>query len=270
MAKTVRIAASQRVRLYVSLFVLSALCALAMWNSGPYLANPLRLFGGRGSGAHVYQATIRTDHSGSDRPVVIQSFSSASIPQKYVSSVQSIRAHNPSYHYLFFADNEMEPFLRQHYPAYLSSFRKLPMFIQKLDYFRYIAVYHFGGFYFDLDMRAMRSLDELLKFDCVFPLEYQVTKLYGAPVTCRYPLTPFALIATNIIIATTAHAAITCATRRASATTARARARCPTCATRSTAWQPTSLWGNTPSTPRRGAPSSGSSPTAFTRARTRT
>lgn len=187
MAKVVRLAYFPRARLYLALFALCLLCLVALLRSGSRLADYLRLLGSSGtSGTHVYQETIRKDYIGSpDKPVVIQSFSSSSIPDKYVSSVQSIRAHNPSYHYLFFTDSEMEPFLRQYYPAYLVSFNKLPMFIQKLDYFRYIAVYHYGGFYFDLDMRVTGSLDELLKFDCVFPLEYQVTKHYDSPVVCR-------------------------------------------------------------------------------------
>ncbi len=37
--------------------------------------------------------------------------------------------------------------------------------------FRYLAVYRFGGFYFDTDVLLASSLEDLLGLDCVFPFE---------------------------------------------------------------------------------------------------
>ena len=43
--------------------------------------------------------------------------------------------------------------------------------IQRYDFFRYLAVYHFGGFYFDTDVFLASRLDDLLDHGCVFPFE---------------------------------------------------------------------------------------------------
>ena len=64
---------------------------------------------------------------------------------------------------------------KKNYPKYYKSYNKLPIKIQKIDYFRYIAIYHYGGFYFDLDMRCLYPIDELLNYDCVFPVDQNIT-----------------------------------------------------------------------------------------------
>ena len=43
--------------------------------------------------------------------------------------------------------------------------------IQRYDFFRYLAVYRFGGFYFDTDVFLVSALEDLLGYDCVFPFE---------------------------------------------------------------------------------------------------
>jgi hypothetical protein len=43
--------------------------------------------------------------------------------------------------------------------------------IQRYDFFRYLAVYRFGGFYFDTDVFLAFGLEDLLGFGCVFPFE---------------------------------------------------------------------------------------------------
>jgi hypothetical protein len=54
------------------------------------------------------------------------------------------------------------------YEAVLNAFRQA---IQRIDFFRYLAVFHFGGFYFDLDMLLSESIEPLTNYDCVFPFE---------------------------------------------------------------------------------------------------
>jgi mannosyltransferase OCH1-like enzyme len=43
--------------------------------------------------------------------------------------------------------------------------------IQRYDFFRYLAVYDLGGFYFDTDLLLASSIEDLLPFGCVFPFE---------------------------------------------------------------------------------------------------
>jgi len=107
--------------------------------------------------------------------IIIQTWKTNIIPNKYKNDIKSIKAFNPDYQYLFFTDEDIEFFLKKFYPDYYKSYSKLPVKIQQIDYFRYIAIYHYGGFYFDLDMTCFKSLDPLLYYDCVFPVDQNLS-----------------------------------------------------------------------------------------------
>ena len=103
--------------------------------------------------------------------IIIQTWKDHNIPKKYDYDVSSVRKINKNFKILFFTDNDIEDFLKKYYPEYYLTYLKLPIFIQKIDFFRYIAVYHYGGFYYDLDISATYPLDELIYYDAVFPIE---------------------------------------------------------------------------------------------------
>jgi len=92
-------------------------------------------------------------------------------PKHYNSYVKSVKRINPTFNYMFFNETKIENFLKTEYPEYYVTYTKLPVNIQKVDFFRYIAMYHYGGFYFDLDITALEPLDELVSYECVFPID---------------------------------------------------------------------------------------------------
>lgn len=108
--------------------------------------------------------------------IIIQTWKSNDIPSKYIKDVESIKKYNKDYKYLFFNDIDIDAFIKKNYPIYYDSYLKLPVKIQKIDYFRYIAIYHYGGFYFDLDITCLHSLDDLLKYECVYPVDQNIPK----------------------------------------------------------------------------------------------
>jgi len=128
-----------------------------------------------------YGNTLSTDASLVNKPVflgkplipkiVIQTWKSQNVPQRYMSLIESVKKYNPDYQYYFFTDESIEDFLKLHYPEYLSTYLNLPIKIQKIDFFRYIAVYHYGGFYLDLDMKVNKNFDTLLQHSCIFPVD---------------------------------------------------------------------------------------------------
>ena len=97
--------------------------------------------------------------------------SSKDYPSHYNSYVKSVKRINPTFNHMFFNEAKIEEFLKTEYPEYYVTYTKLPVNIQKVDFFRYIAMYHYGGFYFDLDIKALEPLDELLSYECVFPID---------------------------------------------------------------------------------------------------
>jgi glycosyltransferase involved in cell wall biosynthesis/peptidoglycan/xylan/chitin deacetylase (PgdA/CDA1 family) len=87
------------------------------------------------------------------------------------AAMANIRLLNPDYEYLFFDDEGVERFIDQEFPQYRELFDSFPFLIQRYDFFRYLVVYRYGGFYFDLDVILACPLDSLLEYGCLFPFE---------------------------------------------------------------------------------------------------
>ena len=78
---------------------------------------------------------------------------------------------HPDWEYRFFDDAEIHEFVASEFPQYQPVFEAFPRSIQRIDFFRYLAVYKLGGFYFDLDVLLSEELRPLQGFGCVFPFE---------------------------------------------------------------------------------------------------
>jgi hypothetical protein len=102
---------------------------------------------------------------------IIQTGKSADLPLKEKAAVCNLKLLNPDFEYLFFDDQQVESFMDQQPPEYRRIFDTFPFRIQRYDFFRYLAVHQFGGFYFDLDVFLASSLSGLLECSCVFPFE---------------------------------------------------------------------------------------------------
>ena len=72
---------------------------------------------------------------------------------------------------MFFDEARVQAFIDQEFPQYRVVFDSFRFPIQRYDFFRYLAVYRHGGFYFDLDVMLASGLSDLLEFGCVFPFE---------------------------------------------------------------------------------------------------
>ena len=103
--------------------------------------------------------------------IIIQTWKTNVIPNKYISDITSVRKFNKDYKFIFFTDNDINDFIIDNYPEYYDTYNRLPVKIQKFDFFRYIAIYHYGGFYLDLDITCFKSFNDLLKYDSVFPID---------------------------------------------------------------------------------------------------
>jgi len=97
---------------------------------------------------------------------------SANLPLFGKASAANLRLLNPDFEYLLFDDDEIEQFVDQEYPQYRSVLDSFSRRIQRYDFFRYLAVYHLGGFYFDTDVFLATGLETLLEHGCVFPFEH--------------------------------------------------------------------------------------------------
>jgi inositol phosphorylceramide mannosyltransferase catalytic subunit len=96
----------------------------------------------------------------------------ADLPLSAKAASVNLRLLNPDFEYLFFDDCRIDQLIDAEFPQYRPVFDAFPKRIQRFDFFRYLAVYHFGGFYFDTDVYLARGLEDLLDFGCVFPFEH--------------------------------------------------------------------------------------------------
>lgn len=102
---------------------------------------------------------------------LIQTGRGRQLPVKLQAAVANLKLLNPDFEYFYFDDAAVNEFLREEFPEYQSIFDGFPFPIQRYDFFRYLAVYRLGGFYFDLDVFLCSGLSGLLTAECVFPFE---------------------------------------------------------------------------------------------------
>ena len=87
------------------------------------------------------------------------------------AAATNLKLLHPDWEYLYFDDEEIRRFIATEFPQYQLVFDHFPQSIQRIDFFRYLAVFRLGGFYFDLDVFLSKSLSPLLDHGCVFPFE---------------------------------------------------------------------------------------------------
>ena len=102
---------------------------------------------------------------------IIQTGKTSDLSLRTRAMVANLKLLNPDYEYLFFDDRQVQEFIDREYPNYRTLFDSFPFRVQKFDFFRYLAVHRFGGFYFDLDVMLAYGLESLLQSSCVFPFE---------------------------------------------------------------------------------------------------
>lgn len=102
---------------------------------------------------------------------IIQTSKNLDLPVLEKAVVRNLKLLNPDFEYVHFDDRQVEEFIDKEFPEYRQLFDSFPVRIQKYDFFRYLAVYRLGGFYFDTDVLLAENLSELVGYGCVFPFE---------------------------------------------------------------------------------------------------
>ena len=119
------------------------------------------------------------------------------VPANQVQYMNKFRELNPSFEHMFFNGNDIEQFFKDNYMGYYDTYKRLPIFIQKLDFFRYLAIYHYGGFYFDMDVEPLKPLDDkVLNHSAVFPVDE-----YASALDCQNPrMKSYCLVGQNFLL----------------------------------------------------------------------
>jgi len=85
------------------------------------------------------------------------------IPSKYETLRYSWLEHNPTYYYRLWDEVQLLELLRNTYPMFLPTYRKLIYTIQKVHFFEYILMYHFGGVIAHVDILNNQNIESILE-----------------------------------------------------------------------------------------------------------
>jgi mannosyltransferase OCH1-like enzyme len=93
---------------------------------------------------------------------IIQTWRTASLPDRAAPLCESWRRLNPGMRHLFFDDEACRRLVAETVPQFLDAWLALPHAVMRADFFRYAALYRHGGIYADIDMECVRPVANLL------------------------------------------------------------------------------------------------------------
>jgi mannosyltransferase OCH1-like enzyme len=102
--------------------------------------------------ALIHQIWYNFESYGAERP----------IPSRYGGLRDSWMWRNPEYRVVVWTESSSERLLSRFYPEWLHKFRCYTAPIERVDFFRWVALYHFGGCYADMDCECRASVAEFL------------------------------------------------------------------------------------------------------------
>ncbi len=82
-------------------------------------------------------------------------------PKEYQRCQKTVFEHHPDFQYKLYNEHDMENVIQTHCPEYLEPWNKLPRMIMKIDIFRIMLMYIFGGIWVDFDYHFFKTFDLL-------------------------------------------------------------------------------------------------------------
>lgn len=97
--------------------------------------------------------------------LIHQTWKDFSPPAHWEKASKTVRELNAAeFHYIYWTDEDIDNFVREKEEEfYWKTYRNYPFHIQRVDAFRYVALFHLGGIYIDMDNGCRQSLSELIR-----------------------------------------------------------------------------------------------------------
>lgn len=97
---------------------------------------------------------------------VFQSWKTRNLPPELMRHRAEMIALNPDYQYELYTDDEMNQFVQQNYSGIIADcYNRLNIMVARVDFWRYLVLYKFGGIYLDMDSEIARPLGDLIQPD---------------------------------------------------------------------------------------------------------
>jgi mannosyltransferase OCH1-like enzyme len=95
---------------------------------------------------------------------IFQSWNTRDLPKPVQDKIDKFKAMNPDYKYQLYTDEEIDKFVNENYPGEIAeAYNKLNIIVAKVDFWRYLVLYKYGGVYLDIDSNIVKPLNQLIK-----------------------------------------------------------------------------------------------------------
>jgi mannosyltransferase OCH1-like enzyme len=120
--------------------------------------------------------------------IIHQTWRTNELPHPLRDYCRSWRRSNPEADYRFYDDSACRAFVQSEFPEFSGTYEALPFPIQRADFFRYLAVFRYGGLYADADMECLLPLDQFFQMEgALFCIETRLTRTRQRELGYLYP-----------------------------------------------------------------------------------
>tara|TARA_B100000902_G_scaffold399214_1_gene469036 strand:- start:2666 stop:3370 length:705 start_codon:yes stop_codon:yes gene_type:complete len=94
---------------------------------------------------------------------IFQSWHTKTLHPLVQSKINNFKQMNLDYTYYLYDDNDMDLFVNNNFKGEISEcYNKLNIIVAKVDFWRYLILYKYGGIYLDIDSSIEKPLNELI------------------------------------------------------------------------------------------------------------
>lgn len=95
---------------------------------------------------------------------IFQSWYTKDIHPLLQNKINIFKNLNPDYSYNLYDDNDMDNFVNNNFNGEIAEcYNKLNIIVAKVDFWRYLVLYKYGGIYLDMDSNIEKPLNELIR-----------------------------------------------------------------------------------------------------------
>lgn len=95
---------------------------------------------------------------------IFQSWYTKDLHPQMQEKINNLKKMNPDYNYNLYDDNDMDKFVNEHFSGEIAEqYNRLNIIVAKVDFWRYLVLYKYGGVYLDMDSSIEKPLDDLIK-----------------------------------------------------------------------------------------------------------
>lgn len=97
---------------------------------------------------------------------IFQSWYTVNLHPLVQKKIDFMKKSNPEYTYNLYTDDDMDNFVNEYFKGEIAEcYNRLNIIVAKVDFWRYLVLYKYGGIYLDMDSSIEKPLNELIKDD---------------------------------------------------------------------------------------------------------